>query len=427
MDLDEGYYAILLSNTPHPDRNKRYNRTLRQTFYKPVASATYPDSTNVHTGLDRVVWDGFDPIKGKRIALLTNQGAVDVAGRPILDVMNLDADVEVGRVFSPEHGFTGQAEAGEKVGTQQASVPVISLYGKQKKPTPDQLKGIDVFVVDLPDIGARYYTYMATMKDCMEVCAQVGVPVHVLDRPNPLGGLTVEGPVATRTGSLVCSAPIPIRHGMTLGELALYFKQIDSGLRNLDVTVSRLDNWPRSMMAPNNGIPWVSPSPNIPSFESALLYIGTCLFEGVNLNEGRGTETPFQIFGAPWLDAQRVIDSLSAFETLGCQLTAEDYTPRAIPGKSTNPDYKDVLCHGIRIRIASADFVRPFTLVYGLLSATHRIHPQQLVWADFFDTLAGGDGLRKAIQADRGTAEYLSSINAATSAFEKQRPRIYNP
>jgi len=425
-DLEGGHFAILLSNTPHPDRGARSNRTLRQTFFKPVAAAAYPAATNAQTGLDRVVWDGFDPLKGKRVALLTNQGAVDVQGRHILDVLALDQDVEVARLFSPEHGFTGQAEAGEKVGAQRAPAPLVSLYGEQTRPTAEQLRGIQLFVVDLPDIGARYYTYMATMKACMEACAQARVPVHVLDRPNPLGGTVVEGPVATRTDSLVCSAPIPIRHGMTLGELALFYKQIDTGLRTLDLTISRVDNWPRALMAPQCSLPWVAPSPNIPTFESALLYIGTCLFEGVNLNEGRGTETPFQIIGAPWLQPERVIGALKPFEYLGCSLSAEDYTPRSIPGKSTSPAYKDTVCHGIRIAVANRDNARPFTLAYGLLRAMVQIHGRELAWRDFFDTLAGGDGLRRALQSGVDTESYLASIGPETGRFRQLRPSIYD-
>jgi uncharacterized protein YbbC (DUF1343 family)/CubicO group peptidase (beta-lactamase class C family) len=336
MDLDSGHFAIQLSNTPHPDRTHRDNRTLRETFYSAVAEACFPASTNAHTGLDRVSWDNFQPLKGKRIALLTNQGAVDLAGRHILDVLSLDQDIAVVRIFSPEHGFTGQAEAGEEVKSQRGSVPLVSLYGDQKKPSAAQLKGLDLFVVDLPDIGARYYTYMATMKACMEACAAAKVPVLVLDRPNPLGGVILEGPVAEETGSLVCCAPIPIRHGMTLGELAVFFKEQDRAIGGVSLTINTLDSWPRSMMAPQYGLPWIPPSPNIPSFESALLYIGMCLLEGVNLNEGRGTDTPFQLIGAPWLDAEAVIQEVRPAERLGLTLEPLVYTPRAIPGKASS-------------------------------------------------------------------------------------------
>lgn len=425
MDLDTGLFAILLSNTPHPDRAMRYNRALRQTFYDRVARTYYPRSTNVHTGLDRVLWDYFQPLKGKRIGLLTNHGAVDLAGRHILNVLALEPEVGLTRVFSPEHGFRGQAEAGERVGSQRARVPIVSLYGDQKKPQPSQLKDIDLFVVDLPDIGARYYTYMATMKDCMAACAAAGVPVHVLDRPNPLGGDILEGPIAERTGSLVCSAPIPIRHGMTLGELALFFKEKDRAVSPVRLTISTLDSWPRSVMAPRNGLPWIPPSPNIPDFNAALLYIGICLFEGVNLNEGRGTETPFQVIGAPWLAAGDIISAVAPEAHQGLSLTATTYTPRSIPGKSQSPVYKDEQCQGIRIGIDDPRAARPFTLAYALLRAIHERHPNQLTWKPFFDTLAGGDGLRKAIQSGVPAEWYVNSLQPELARFDHTRPNRY--
>jgi uncharacterized protein YbbC (DUF1343 family)/CubicO group peptidase (beta-lactamase class C family) len=425
LDLDSGHFAILLSNTPHPTREARNNPTLRQTFFGPVAELCHPTSTNAHTGLDRIEWDGFDNLKGKRIALLTNQGAVDQLQRPILDVIALEPEITVVRVFSPEHGFKGQAEAGEEVGAQRSHVPLVSLYGDQKKPKPEQLGDIDLLVVDLPDIGARYYTYMATMKDCMEACAASGVSVMVLDRPNPLGGVVIEGPVATAIGSLVCCAPIPIRHGMTLGELAVFFKATFGSCATVELTVSEIDSWPRAFMAPQCALPWVPPSPNIPTFESALLYIGTCLFEGVNMNEGRGTETPFQIFGAPWMDSEKIIRDLSHEDRAGCRLEPVEYTPRAIPGKSSNPTYQDQPCQGIRLHLDDPAAVRPFRLVYALLLAMQKHHKKQLEWKPFFDTLAGGDGVRNAIQSGTSSASYLKSIEADLLRFEEARPKRY--
>lgn len=425
MDLDSAYFAILLSNTPHPDRTHRDNATLRRTFFDPVAALCHPTTTNAHTGLDRLVWEEFDSLKGKRVALLTNQCAVDLLGRSILEVLALEPTLSVVRVFSPEHGFTGQAEAGERVGAQRATVPIVSLYGEQKRPEPDQLRDIELLVVDLPDIGARYYTYMATMKDCMAACAAAGVPVLVLDRPNPLGGSVVEGPIAEVTGSLVCCAPLPIRHGMTLGELAMFFKASEADCAALELSVSEVNGWPRTFQAPQCALPWLPPSPNIPTFDSALLYIGTCLFEGLNLNEGRGTETPFQVFGAPWLEPQKLISKLSRDDSAGFKLEAVTYTPRSIPGKSKSPVYQDKACSGIRIHVSSAVDARPFRLVYGLLQAMHEQYGSRLEWKPFFDTLAGGDGLRTAIQSGTSAETYLESIRGAQEAFERSRPKRY--
>jgi uncharacterized protein YbbC (DUF1343 family) len=302
---------------------------------------------------------------------------------------------------------------------------VVSLYGDQKKPTPEQLEDIDLLVVDLPDIGARYYTYMATMKDCMEACANATVPVMVLDRPNPLGGAVIEGPVATTIGSLVCCAPIPVRHGMTLGELAMFFKSTFTSCAAVELTVSELNGWPRTFLAPQCALPWVPPSPNIPAFESALLYIGTCLVEGVNMNEGRGTEMPFQVLGAPWLDPKKILTSVRKEDHPGCRLESLTYTPRSIPGKSTSPIYRDQTCNGIRIHVDRAGEARPFRLAFALLRAIQHTHEEQLEWKPFFDTLAGGEELRKAIQSGMKTDDYLKSLEADLRSFELLRPRRY--
>jgi len=425
LDLDSHHFVILLSNTPHPTRDLRDNATLRRTFHEPVAAACHPATTNAHTGLDRITWDAFDALKGKRVAVLANHGAIDLAGRPLLDVLALASEVTVVRVFSPEHGFSGQAEAGENVGVQRAPIPLVSLYGDQKKPTRDQLRDVDLLLVDLPDIGARYYTYMATMKDCMEVCAEAAVPVMVLDRPNPLGGAILEGPIATSVGSLVCCAPIPVRHGMTLGELAMFFKSTFTSCAAVDLSVSELNAWPRSFLAPQCALPWVPPSPNIPTFESALLYIGTCLFEGVNLNEGRGTDTPFQVLGAPWLDAGKVIGGIKKEDQRGCRLEAITYTPRAIPGKASSPVYRDQNCNGIRIHLERAADARPFRLACALLRAIQQTHEKNLEWKPFFDTLAGGEALRRAIQSGIKTEDYVQSLDAELARFDAARPRRY--
>ncbi|MBL7648544.1 MAG: DUF1343 domain-containing protein [Candidatus Hydrogenedentes bacterium] len=425
LDLDSHHFVILLSNTPHPTRDLRDNATLRRTFHEPVAAACHPVTTNAHTGLDRITWDAFDALKGKRVAVLANHGAIDLAGRPLLDVLALASEVTVVRVFSPEHGFSGQAEAGENVGVQRAPIPLVSLYGDQKKPTRDQLRDVDLLLVDLPDIGARYYTYMATMKDCMEVCAEAAVPVMVLDRPNPLGGAILEGPIATSVGSLVCCAPIPVRHGMTLGELAMFFKSTFTSCAAVDLSVSELNAWPRSFLAPQCALPWVPPSPNIPTFESALLYIGTCLFEGVNLNEGRGTDTPFQVLGAPWLDAGKVIGGIKKEDQRGCRLEAITYTPRAIPGKASSPVYRDQNCNGIRIHLERAADARPFRLACALLRAIQQTHEKNLEWKPFFDTLAGGEALRRAIQSGIKTEDYVQSLDAELARFDAARPRRY--
>jgi uncharacterized protein YbbC (DUF1343 family) len=425
IDRASGLYAILLSNTCHPSRTQRDNRLLRRVFFTGASSAHRFGAINVHTGLDRVLWDSFESLRGKRVAVLTNLAAVDQLGRPLPEVFALDPSVSIKRYFSPEHGFHGQEEAGRRVKKQSAPAPVISLYGDQKRPTPAQLADIDLLVVDLPDVGARYYTYPATMKACLEACAEARKPVLVLDRPNPLGGVVLEGPVTRQVGSDVCWGPVPIRHGMTLGELALFFKATVFANTKLDVRVSLLDGWTRERWFDECSLPWMPPSPNLPTAETALLYVGMCLFEGVNLNEGRGTDTPFKLIGAPWLDAERAAAAIDPLEAIGCQIEVSDYTPRPIPGKSSHPVYENELCQGISLRVTDPAQIRPFTLAVALLRAIRRNHPDQFAWKPFFDILAGGPWLREKIEAGTPALDLAQMLEPDLKTFDHRRPKLY--
>ena len=425
VDRDRGFFTILLSNTCHPSRQARDNRTLRTLVYTAVTQAHYPNQGNTHTGLDRLVWDGFDDVKGKRLGVLTNHAAVDQLNRPLLEVFRLNPAVNVARLFTPEHGFHGQAEAGEAVKTQQAPYPVTSLYGEAKEPSREELKGIDLFVVDLPDIGSRYYTYMATMKHALDACAKSGTPVLVLDRPNPLGGTVLEGAIARQVGAEVCSAPIPARHGMTLGELALFFQRTDKGLKGLRLAVCTADQWPRELTYSQYPLPWVAPSPNMPDAETALLYAGMCLFEGVNLNEGRGTETPFRLIGAPWLNAEAVLAGVPARMSSGCALERVVYTPQAIQGKASHPEYQDRACHGIRLHVTDPGAARPFGLAVALLGAIRKTHPEELEWRPFFDTLAGGAELRQRICQGESAEDLCEAWTGELGDFDRRRPKCY--
>jgi len=425
MDRRSGLFAILLGNTCHPSRAQHDNESLRRTFYMAVAREFYPRRTNTHTGLDRLVRDGFRPLLGKRISLLTNRAAVDQLGRPILEVLTLEPRVKLAMLYSPEHGILGKAEAGESVESEPGPVPVISLYGEQKRPSRAELRQVDLFVIDLQDVGARYYTYMATMLECMKACAEARKPVLVLDRPNPVGGAVLEGPIATKTGPDVCCAPIPVRHGMTMGELAAFFLKKLLRTSKLALVVNTLDNWPRARLFHECGLSWVPPSPNIPTPETALLYVGMCLFEGTNLNEGRGTDTPFHVVGAPWLDAKAVIRNIKYRDRPGCSLKATTYTPKAIPGKASDPRYRDQECHGIRITVRDPHKVRAFTLAVALLAAIHRRHPNEFEWTGFFDVLAGSEDLRQRIEAGQSARQIVTSYASALEVFNAGRAPLY--
>ncbi|HNZ49356.1 MAG TPA: DUF1343 domain-containing protein [Candidatus Hydrogenedentes bacterium] len=425
MDRSTGVYAVLLSNTCHPDVSHRNNGALRRTFYSKVASLFYKNSANAHTGLDALVRNDFEEIKGKRLGVLTNSAAQDQTGRSAALVLGQSGAATVMRFFSPEHGFQGEAEAGEAVGSKKdGTVPVISLYGGKSAPDRKDLQGIDLFVVDLPDIGARYYTYMATMKECMASCAEAQIPVLVLDRPNPLGGLVLEGKPAEEFGTAVCCAPVPVRHGMTLGEVALFFQEQFFKGKKLELRIVKAENWWYDFTHPESALPWTPPSPNIPTPDTALLYIGTCLFEGVNMNEGRGTERPFRICGAPWLKAEEVIAAVEPSALEGCTLKPALYIPKSIPGKAANPEYKDQLCHGIEFEITDRRTIRPFAMVTAVLSAIHKRHPE-LQWRPFFDVLAGGPYLRTALQGGLPVNGILESMRESLEDFSLRRPRLY--
>ena len=425
MDRERGLFTILLGNTCHPSREGRHNDEFRRTFHMAVAKQFYGRPYPAHSGLDRLVYHDFEPLRGKRVGLLTHRAAVDQLGRHILDVFALAPDVKVATIFSPEHGLWGTAEAGEKVASEQGKVPVVSLYGDRTAPTAEELRGLDYLVVDLQDVGARYYTYIATMKACMGACAKARVPVMVLDRPNPLGGVVLEGPIAKDTTANVCCAPIPVRHGMTLGEMALYFKNTAFVGTNLQVVVNGADGWPRENLFNETSLPWVPPSPNMPTPETALIYVGTCLFEGTNLNEGRGTDTPFQRIGAPWLNAKKVLKRVREEAARGCRLEAVTYTPKAIPGKAASPVYKDEACEGIAIAVEKPLEVRAFTLALALLQAIRQEHPDKFEWKKNFDVLAGGDALRKRLEAGETAEAIVASYEEGLRAFAQGRPLKY--
>lgn len=426
LDADTGRYAILLSNTCHPSRDARNNRALRQTFHDGVARALYPAQCSVHTGLDRLMLDGFEPLRGKRFALLTNNAAADALGRSILDVMRFaPEEARLHLLYSPEHGLKGQAEAGAAVASSRLDdIPVISLYGDRKAPSASELAEVGLFVVDLPDIGSRYYTYADTMKQCIEACARANTPVLVLDRPNPLGGVVVEGPLPERTSSPVCSIDVPVRHGLTLGEMAVWHAMHTFSALGPQVMVHTLDGWRRNLYLDDCQLPWIAPSPNMPDLETAVLYVGMCLFEGTNLNEGRGTDIPFQVFGAPWVRPDDLLETVERAALTGAGLEPIEYTPRSIPGRAATPRHQDQRCRGLRVRVADRERIRPFTVALALLTALVQTHPE-FEMTNFFDTLMGSSRLRQDILAGRNATQIAAGYAEEHTAFALKRVLRY--
>ncbi|MBU1213078.1 MAG: DUF1343 domain-containing protein [Alphaproteobacteria bacterium] len=309
----------------------------------------------VATGAEALVETGFAALDGKRVGLLTNQTGL-VGGRHLADLLHAAPNVTLAAILVPEHGFRGRVEAGEKVrdGIDQATgVVVHSLYGTSRKPTRRMLRDVDILVFDIQDIGARFYTYISTMGLAMQAAAEAGIPFMVLDRPNPLGGDYVSGFVLeSRHASFVGQYPIPIVHGLTVGELArmIQAERWLKGLGKLDLRISNMTGWHRAMRWPATGQPWVATSPNIPTFRSALVYPGIGIIGETQLvNEGRGTPEPFTVFGAPWLDAGRMVRELTALGLPGVAFQEERYQPRSIPGVAASPVFVGRTINGVRV------------------------------------------------------------------------------
>ncbi len=313
-----------------------------------------PKPVMVKTGAQVLIQEHLPELKGKKVGLFMNPTA-RIEGVHVLDTL-LALDVEVTDLFAPEHGFRGDAGAGEtiKSGIDSASgLPVHSLYsgGKILKPSPEVLNNLDIILFDMQDVGARFYTYNVSMKLLLEAVAETDTEVWILDRPNPAGGDYVAGWILEdEHRSFVGDYPIPVAHGLTLGELALMAVGegwLDTN-KPINLKVIEMEGWKRSYKWPDTGLNWFPPSPNLPAFDNAYAYLGTCFFEGTTLSEGRGTENPFLIMGAP-KTIVNTEDLAAIGEKYGVQLDTVSFTPKSIPGKSLNPKHKDSKSFGVEI------------------------------------------------------------------------------
>ncbi|HBN83602.1 MAG TPA: DUF1343 domain-containing protein [Clostridiales bacterium] len=348
----------------------------------------------VYSGID--VIDQYDHLfQGKNLGLITNPTGVNKKLRSTIDILNERYNLKA--LFSPEHGVRGDVQAGGTVDNYtdaKTSLPVYSLYGKIRKFTAEMIKEIDLIVLDIQDIGARYYTYIYTMANAMEACAEFNVPIVILDRVNPLGGKIMDGNILdTKNRSFVGNYSIPVRHGLTMGELAQLFNKEFS--INCNLNVVPVQGWNRNMTFDDTDLLWVSPSPNIPSFETVVLYIGTCLLEGTNMSEGRGTTKPFELLGAPWVDASELCDAMNNYGYQGVLFRPAYFTP-------TFSKHQGQLCGGVQIHITESKNVKAFEigvrLIYTLMDLYKEhfafLPPYKEGGTPFFDRLAGTDIIR---------------------------------
>lgn len=363
-------------------------------------------------------------LQGRRCALLTNDAACDAAGVRCIEALR-ERGVELTLLLSPEHGLSGMAQAGEAVGDgvdAATGLPVASLYGKDKRQIPSRLwNDFYIMLLDLPDVGVRYFTYADTVLRVLEQCASRGRPAILLDRPNPLGR-ALEGPVLERPlVSEVGCAPVPVRHGMTLGEYVTFAARERGLLSSLDLTVVPpviSPQAPPDPLFPDFGTPWRRPSPNLPSFPALCCYPGTCLFEGTNLSEGRGTPTPFQVVGAPFLDGEELLEALGRREYPGLRLRPVHFVPQA-------SKHQGVACGGVEFQVTDPRECRAFAAALEVLEAVRLCHPRELSFLpEHFDRLLGSRGYRLGRES---ASALLARAERECRAFAKGRPPCQGP
>jgi len=328
-------------------------------------------SHQVLTGIDVLEQKKFQPLIGKRIGLITNHTGINRNWRTTIDILYNAKEVNLVALFSPEHGIRGTAE--EKVSSSIDSatgLPIHSLYGKTRRPTSAMLKGIDVLVFDIQDIGTRFYTYIGTMKLCMEEAAKHGIDFIVLDRPNPINGIAFEGPVLNpeHVFALAGIYSIPIRHGMTVGELALLFNGEDE--LGLDLKIIKLVGWKREMWYDQTGLPWINPSPNMRNLYEVILYPGIGLLERTNVEDKRGLERPFEMFGAPWINSIKLVAELNKRNIPGIRFIPIKF----IPKKSK---YKDQFCQGVAINLVDQNSFHPVECGVVVLQVLCKLYPEK--------------------------------------------------
>jgi len=388
-------------------------------FAAAQTTADKHSAADFQTGIEVLLHDRLDLVHGKNVGLITNPTGVNRELVSDVDLLAHTPGVHLVALFGPEHGIRGAQQAGASVGSGRdpiTGLPVYSLYGKTRQPTPAMLKGVDVLVFDIQAVGARFYTYLYTMADAMKAAAAARIPIIVLDRPNPIGGTKVQGPVLDpKYASFVGEYPIPLRYGMTIGELAEFFNnQFHIGA---DLTVVKMRGWERSMYYDDTPLQFVMPSPNMPTETTALVYPGMGLAEGTNVSEGRGTTRPFEIVGAPWIDAEKLSRVLNDKHLAGVRFRPVHFTP-------TFSKYEGKPCNGVEVHVMDRDAFNPVVVGLNVIATVHDLYPRQFAFnASGFDRLVGNDWVRQDIEKGVPVAEIRRRWQAGLSQFEKVRQK----
>ena len=386
-------------------------------------------AAQVKVGADLLLEKYFSLVEGKRLGLVTNHSAMLSNGKHLADALFEDKRTNLVVLFGPEHGIRGDAPAGARVqdGTDaKTGLPAYSLYGRINKPTPEMLKDVDVLLFDIQDVGARFYTFESTLSLAMEGAAEAKIPYIVLDRPNPIRGTWVEGFVREDSlKSFVGLNPTPIAHGLTMGELATLING-ERWLKNgvvAQLTVVKMEGWKRSMYYDETGLDWVRPSPNIKTPTTAIVYPGTCFFEGTNVAEGRGTDKPFEYIGAPFIDGKKLAEALNQQNLSGVTFEPIEFTPKEIPNVVTNPKYKELKCGGVFVNATDRSKYEPVKTAVFMLAAIKALYPKDFQWRGSINRLAGTARLRLAIDAGNNAQEICRMWQGEVEQFKKMREK----
>ena len=428
IDPEYDLFVIFLSNRLHPDGKGSVNPlagrigTIAAEAIQDQASKARGlqppgfEKPKVLTGIDVLQRDGFRALQGRRVGLITNQTGVNREGVPTSRLLKEAPGVQLVALFSPEHGPRGELDTTGIPDSRddQTGVPVFSLYGKTRRPTAEMLRGIDTLVYDIQDVGARLYTYVTTMGYAMQAAAEHKLRFVVLDRPNPIGGVAVAGPVLdARRESFVAFHRIPIRHGMTVGELARLFN--DELHLGLDLVVVPVEGWRRQDLFDATSLRWINPSPNMRSLRAALLYPGVCLLEPTNVSVGRGTDTPFELFGAPWLDGPRLAEELNHSGLAGLRFEPVTFTP-------TSSVFAGRKCSGVKIVLADRAAVESVHAGIAIVCHLRRLHPETFN-AKKIDVHLGNKAALDALLAGKGVAEIEATWQTGLADFLKRRAK----
>ncbi|MED3995735.1 DUF1343 domain-containing protein [Peribacillus frigoritolerans] len=385
---------------------------------KSVTAVKEKKKQKVSPGIEVLLKEEKNVLSGKKVGLITNPTGIDSKLTSIVDLLHDDPDINLTALFGPEHGVRGDAQAGASVEyyiDEKTGLPVYSLYGKTKKPTPEMLKDVEVLVFDIQDVGTRYYTYIYTMAYAMEAAKENDIPFIVLDRPNPQGGESVDGPVLEpEFSSFVGLYPIPLKHGMTVGELATLFnKEFKIGA---DLKVIKMKGWKRDIDYDDTGLPFVLPSPNMPTVSTTFVYPATGLIEGTNVSEGRGTTKPFELIGAPYINGDELAGKLNALRLPGVKFRAASFTP-------TFSKHAGKLSHGVEIYITDREEFKAVPTGLHIIKTIQDLYPGdfEFLAANNFNLLIGNGWIMSRIKEGSTVNEILKEYQVKQDAFKKVR------